>query len=367
MLIQFSVANYRSIKDRATVSLASGAAGSDKELLTAAAFYGANASGKSNILRALVAMSRLVLNETKIMQSTDELPHDPFLLSTETNKASTSFDIVFTHAGKKYKYGFDYDRTTVYAEYLYVYDSAWPTKVFALDRDEDEPDINTRKFPELKKADLLPNMLFLWECDRKQNGAAQAVMRWFRNLVFLGGVTYNDLFDISKRAMQDGAIRKKIAALMQKADFGIADVTSEKADARWTANAGNVPVYLKVQHSVYDESGKKIGSMPFSITEQESYGTYKFFAMSAPIILALEEGRTILIDEFDSNIHPVLTRKIIELFNDAAINTKGAQLNAAFVVVVKEGAGVVHGKRRLWRDAPYIPAGIRRGAGRQQP
>ena len=102
MLLQFSVNNFRSIKDTVTFSMNTASNGATKHsfqvrdyhLLHSAAIYGANASGKSNILKAMGFMRHMVLNTHKITQSTDPLPHDPFRLNTETEQASTYFEIV---------------------------------------------------------------------------------------------------------------------------------------------------------------------------------------------------------------------------------------------------------------------------------
>ena len=116
MLIQFSVRNFKSFKDSFTLDLFTNKddtvcpvyeQGGNK-IYPSAVFYGANGSGKSNVLKAFTMMRRLVLNEDKIIQSTDELPMNRFRLSSETEDDTSAFDITFFSNGKKYKYGFNY-------------------------------------------------------------------------------------------------------------------------------------------------------------------------------------------------------------------------------------------------------------------
>ena len=108
MLIQFSARNYKSFKDTLTLDLFTKKqeavsaiyTEADSNIYSSAVFYGANGSGKSNILKAFAMMRRLVLNEDKIIQSTDVLPINQFRLSSESEDDTTSFDICFVHNGK---------------------------------------------------------------------------------------------------------------------------------------------------------------------------------------------------------------------------------------------------------------------------
>ena len=144
MLLQFSVSNYRSIKDTITLSMLSSSENENSfkikkyNLLNSAVIYGANASGKSNLLRAMGFMGRIVLNKTKVIQSTDTLPHDPFRLNSSTKDASSTFEIVFFIDEIKYRYGFELDNTTVYAEWLYADEKGKESKLFYRDSEEEE-------------------------------------------------------------------------------------------------------------------------------------------------------------------------------------------------------------------------------------
>ena len=152
MLLQFSVNNYKSIKDTITFSMATSSKDEGNsfhvrkyELLKSAVIYGANASGKSNFLKAMSFMSSIVLNKSKVIQSTDKLPHIPFRLSTETQDSSSTFEIVCFINEVKYRYGFELDATTVYSEWLYADEKGKESKLFYREVEE-EHYVNINKF-----------------------------------------------------------------------------------------------------------------------------------------------------------------------------------------------------------------------------
>lgn len=352
MLIQFSVSNFKSIKDEATLSLVSGSSNSmgntvaidNLSLLPSAVIYGANASGKSSVIEAFSMMRDIVLNKNRIvMLSTDELPVNTFLLSSETENAATVFDIVFESSGKRYKYGFEYDNKYIYSEYLFVYDSNRPTCVFDLDI-ESEPKISERH-KELKKIKgKNANSLFLWAADQNGNECAQEVLHWFKSVSVIKSNRVNEnLMPELRKSMSDEIQRKKIVELMKSADFGIEDVklSSESLALSEIPSEGRdimakrklVNDNLTVQrlffdslHTQYDEKNLPIQKISFDMGRDESLGTKSYFYLSASILNALENGTLLFVDELDLSLHPLLSQKIVELFNNLKINKKHAQL-----------------------------------------
>ncbi|MBI3361867.1 MAG: AAA family ATPase, partial [Chloroflexi bacterium] len=134
MLVEFTVGNYKSFKDRVTLSMvASNVMAKDKQLdennvfgvgdelrlLTNAAIYGANASGKSNLIAAMRFMRRFVLGSSKDTQAAEAISVEPFRLSTETSRQPSFFEIVFILSGKRYRYGFEVNVERVISEWLY--------------------------------------------------------------------------------------------------------------------------------------------------------------------------------------------------------------------------------------------------------
>ena len=332
MLIEFSVDNFKSFKDTQTFSMLAGRSkvntfkANDKlSLLSVAAIFGANASGKSSVIHAISTMRRIVLNKDKVFLSNNKLRHEPFRLSTETVNASTSFDIVFIHKEKRYKYGFNYDASCIYDEYLYEYNSIRPTCVFDTDRiNENKSPLNKEKYAELRNIKNKPdNYLYLWLCDQNNNEPAKNVIDFFNSLVsFTGESNSSALLYTFEKFKNDK--EEKIANFVKSADFGIDDVSIDQT----TELAENSKRITKIitKHKVFDEYHNFSKYTDFILNKNESFGTYKFFSIAAPILFALDTGLTIFYDELDASLHPLLLRKIISLFTNTEINKKHAQL-----------------------------------------
>ena len=340
MLVQFTVDNFRSIKDTATLSMVSGSENEknvfvarNQRLLRSAVIYGANASGKSNVLRALAFMRSLVLNEPKIVQSTDVLPHEPFRLSTETARASSTFEVVFIADETKYRYGFEADATMVYAEWLYEDSQGREARLFQRDTEEAVLSVNRSRFPEGRGLKVLDNSLFLWRCDQNGGEKSQRVLRWFRNINLLSGMNTSGYLRYTVEQMEHLEFRDRIMNLVRVADLGIEEIAVEKKQVTEDEiGRMNLPesvrdrITLRTSHSVYDALNNKVGTVKFELGVDESEGTKKYFSLSAPIMDTIRRGRILLIDELDASLHPMLVANLVALFNHPEVNTGNAQL-----------------------------------------
>ncbi len=354
MLLQFSVSNYRSIKDTITFSMLSSLKNENSfkikkyNLLNSAVIYGANASGKSNLLRAMAFMGRIVLNKTKVIQSTDTLPHDPFRLNSSTQDASSTFEIVFFIDEIKYRYGFELDNTTVYSEWLYADEKGKEAKLFYRDS-EDEEYVNP-KFKEgyiffdnpKSKIRVSSNQLFIWKCDQDGGEISKSILKWFSRFNLIDGLDHGGYISYTMKKMEDSTFKNEMINLVKTADIGIENITMEEEDVpldmiekmglpidlkeEILKDGGLKSVSINTYHKKFDENNNEIGNEIFELDDEESLGTRKFFKMSAPILNTLQEGKILIIDELDASLHPMLTKHLIKLFNDKDINTKNAQL-----------------------------------------
>jgi len=346
MLLQFSVNNFRSIKDTVTFSMltaykeaANRFQAGKYDLLTSAVIYGANASGKSNLLRAMLFMRNMVLNKDKVIQSTDPLSHDPFRLNTSTHEASSSFEMVFLIDGIKYRYGFEADATTVYSEWLFEDASGRKeAKLFYRDTEE-EHYVNSARFKEGSgffdtsnaKIKISKNRLFLWQCDQNDGEIAKKILGWFKNFNLIDGLDDRGYLFYTMKMMEDIHFKKEIVKLVKSADIGITNIDIEIEGVEIPQSLVDTILNMKsiklyAYHKLYNQNNIEVGNTEFNLDNDESVGTQKFFKMSAPIINTLQEGKVLMIDELDASLHPVLTQHLIRLFNDPAINTKNAQL-----------------------------------------
>lgn len=354
MLLQFSVSNYRSIKDTITLSMLSSSENENSfkikkyNLLNSAVIYGANASGKSNLLRAMGFMGRIVLNKTKVIQSTDTLPHDPFRLNSSTKDASSTFEIVFFIDEIKYRYGFELDNTTVYAEWLYANEKGKEAKLFY--RDSEEEEYVNPKFKEgyiffdnsKSKIRVSLNQLFIWKCDQDGGEISKSILKWFSRFNLIDGLDHGGYISYTMKKMEDLTFKNEMINLVKTADIGIENITMEEEDVpldmiekmglpidlkeEILKDGGLKSVSINTYHKKFDENNNEIGNEIFELDDEESLGTRKFFKMSAPILNTLQEGKILIIDELDASLHPMLTKHLIKLFSDKNINTKNAQL-----------------------------------------
>jgi len=357
MLVEFTVNNFKSIKDTVKFSMLTSSKdeGNSFEkrkynLLKSAIIYGANASGKSNFLRAMAFMSRFVLNKYKIIQSTDKLPHEPFRLSTETEDASSSFEIVFFIDDIKYRYGFEIDNELVYSEWLYADEKGKEAKLFYRDLEEKEY-VNPNKFVEGykffdkkdEKINVSSNQLLIWKCDNEKDGIiSKSILNWFNRFNMIDGMDHNGYINFTMKKMENENFKEKIIDLVKTADIGIDDIQVEEEEVPLemieklklfdflkdeTINEGDLKsVTLNTLHKKFDSNGNVVGNVLFELEKEESKGTRKFFAMSAPILDTLENGKVLIIDELDASLHPILTQHLIKLFHDENINRNNAQL-----------------------------------------
>ena len=350
MLVQFSVNNFRSIKDTASLNVLVSKSKNDKlknyfsirnyNLLRSTVIYGANASGKSNIVRAIAIMKNLVLNVYKIIQSTDKLPHEPFRLSTQTQNSSTTFEIIFFKNNIKYRYGFEYDNSTVFSEWLFFDEKGKEAKLFFRDIDEDDY-VNREKFKEgyrffdrkNKKINIAENQLFIWKCDQENGQISKSILDWFINLNILDGVTIKE--NITLQLIPK--FKAEILELIKRADIDIEDVSVEEEEIE---DINRLPFRLKddisqkikvsrilvnTKHKKFDEVGNIVGDEEFDLDE-ESTGTRKLFSLAAPIIDTLQKGSVLVLDELEANLHPILTQYLIKLFNNEDTNKNNAQI-----------------------------------------
>jgi len=356
MLVEFSVNNFKSIKNTIKFSMLTSSKDTGNcfshrnyNLLQSSIIYGANASGKSNFLRAMAFMGNFILNKYKILQSTDILPHEPFKLCDDTEDSSSTFEIVFFISETKYRYGFEIDNKQVYSEWLFADKKGKEAKLFFRDTEESEY-VNSNKFKEgnvffdkkEEKTKVSSNQLFIWKCDQNDGEISKSILKWFNKFNMIDGMDHKGYIDFTMKQMENNTFKNEITNLVQTADIGIEDLKvveeeipieiieslplSESMKNNLINDGGAKSVRLNTMHTKYDKDGNNIGEVVFELEKEESKGTRKFFAMSAPILDTLKNGKILIIDELDASLHPILTQHLIKLFHNEAINTKQAQL-----------------------------------------
>lgn len=358
MLIEFSVGNYLSFKEKVTFSMVATdlreATGLDENnvfkiddelsLVKSAAVYGANASGKSNLIKAINFMRWFVLNSSSRTQITDEINVDEFRLSTETINKPSFFEIVFSLNKKIYRYGFELNKKQVISEWLFYTPKIQENKYF--ERDKQKFNV-LKRFSEgqLLESKTRPNALFLSVAAQFNGKVSEQILRWFQKIGILSGIKDNTSETYTLELMEDKKYREDILTLINKLDLGINDIKTQKIAIsldnfpleileelaiRHGKTASEVETLssldVKTIHHKYDSNGTIDSIEEFDLDENESEGTKKLFAFAGPILNTLREGRLLLIDELDARLHPLITKTLVELFNSSETNPNNAQL-----------------------------------------
>ncbi|MFN7513039.1 AAA family ATPase [Microcystis sp.] len=356
MLIGFSVGNYRSFKDVVTLSMvaAEDACSNDEldknnvfkvnqqfSLLKSAAIYGANASGKSNLILAFNFMRRFVMNSAKL-QITDKIDVEPFRLSTETVDKPSFFEIVFQLKNKTYRYGFEVTQKRVVSEWLFCTPRSRETKIFNRQDDKIEYSKNIEQGNILRGL-TKKNTLFLSLAAQFNNSLAVEIVSWFSHLGVVSWLNVEFLKEITLEYLSDRQdLIDDVTKLIKKLDLSIDNLEIESRKISLDSLLQDLPdvvrniisdssgeiksATIKTYHPKYDSTGKMIELEIFGMDNHESDGTKKILALSAPILDTLQRGEVLVIDELDARLHPLMTRSIIELFNSQKTNPKNAQL-----------------------------------------
>lgn len=321
MLIQFTIENHRSIKDSAVISFSASKDTSlescllhpdeKKTLLPALALYGANAAGKSNVLHALMTMRNMVIGSASRISKGQELPWEPFGDTT----AQTAFEAVFIYQNIRYAYGYTFDSKKIYSEYLYHWPNGREALIFS--RDEDVYEFRENVNEQITLSNRTPeNKLYLVSSNDWNLPQTENAYKWFlEKLTFLMEQVPSTAETIAQMISGDEK-KARILKELLLADLGISDVTIKNV-------SGNKPT-ITTTHRIIGEDG----SVDYFqlLMEQESSGTQRYFARIGGWLRSLENGAVLIVDEIEDSLHPLLTKRLIEMIQNSNVNTKGAQL-----------------------------------------
>lgn len=353
MIVGFTVENYRSIDEEIALSFdaATGIKDMDKRgysivanshVLNAMAFFGANASGKSNVFKAINRMRSIVLQSVRLNVG-EELVYDPFLLSDKPTHP-TKFEIEFVDGYDKFKYGFCYTAKRIESEWLIAkYPRRSLKKLFQRDTEGliiDEQNFSEGTAIEAGNIPLNENRLLISLAAQLGGIVSKRIIEWFLTKVSLvSGLKDKSYMRYTRENLHlNEEYKSDILKFISSMDLGFDDVKTEQEDINEMTLPKGLPLELIISlrehpyisastiHKRYNAEGQVIGDIEFDIDEKESDGTKKLFNMAGPIVDAIKKGKSIFIDELDSQLHPLLTRKIVDLFNCPETNPNGAQL-----------------------------------------
>ena len=357
MVLEFSVGNFRSIKEIQTISfVASPIVSKYKEvdenntfqatdkirLLKSLAVYGANASGKSNFIIAFRALMNVILhsfkNEETLFQNII-----PFLLSDETTNKPSYFQVVFILNEVIYRYGFEATNGEIISEWLFSKNQNVSNReAFIFTREKQLIDINDktlksiRKFRNLINNDnpaIRKNALFLTTLAALNEDLSKSFMIFFNNIPALVGLSDRILRqNVDELISNDPELRGEILKMLKESDTNIVNIKAFEPselnmDIETAKNYNNMVKAgdRKILATFHKKNGSKEEVMLY-LDIHGSEGTRKMYEIYPFVFYTLKLGTLLVIDEFDARFHPRLSQKIIDLFNNPKTNPKNAQL-----------------------------------------
>lgn len=347
MIKEFSFGNYRSFKEIQSLNMTASKINeltdnntielSEKQsLLKSKAIYGANACGKSNVVKALVSFIKIIKNSVRDEKVLELIEN--FKLSVETEHEPSFFQLIFEMNKIQYRYGFEVTNKFIKSEWLFAVPKEREVCYFVRENNTIK-DISKLHFEEGYK--LLSiyndsdgenevfrrNSLFLSAVAAMNGKLSKQLINSISSITVLSGLQDKQLYNISGTNLKNEATKNKITEFLKIADVGInsldvidpvtnSDVVQEPPVEylKKMEHSGKIGSVISM-HNKYNEHKEKIGETNLQFLSSQSEGTLKMFEISSFIIKAIENGETLVIDEFDARLHPLVSKKIVELFN----------------------------------------------------
>ncbi|MEO6667970.1 MAG: ATP-binding protein [Ferruginibacter sp.] len=328
MVIEFTVGNFRSIKDKKALSFEATSLKDYPEniietagykLLKSIVIYGANSSGKSNFLFAIEKMKQII-NDSFSLSSTDKIDITPFLLNSETQSKPSYFEILFLINSNRYRYGFEISTELIHSEWLFVSESKTKSEKMLFLRDNDNIDVG-KDFKEGVGVEerTKSNTLFLTVTNQFNGQISSEIIEWFSDLQIFSGLEHNKKKQLTSLFLTDKTLRTSIKGFLNELSLGFNDLKIEDKKNIFES-------IVKTIHNKFDKNGHPIGNTEFDLSSQESSGTNKIYDIAGSITLSLMFGHFLCIDELDAKLHPLLTKAIVQLFHNNETNSNNAQL-----------------------------------------
>ena len=358
VLLAFRAENARSFRDEIEMSLLATAlaekqyvcevpwreGGSPVRVLPAAGVFGANASGKSNLLKIMADMRRYVLRSFRSGVPGGGMPRWPFQLDEQSAKLPSRYEVDIVLAGVRHEYGMELDNDRVVQEWAYRYPKGRAALLFH--RQGDDIELGTAERPRSRKVlDLVrPNALFLSTAAAAGHPILLPLYQWFgRNLRLAEAGSRRSRQMLTAEMLDDESQKEAVLGMLRAADLGITDARKQPLDpAVQEVVRRMVRAFLETEdESEQDESQESNATTELTEVRlihrgvdtevgfdrvDESLGTLVWFGLVGPVIDSLRRGTVLLADELDASLHPELVEHLVRLFQNPETNRKRAQL-----------------------------------------
>ncbi|MGV1061661.1 AAA family ATPase [Clostridium perfringens] len=345
MLVMFRTKNFNSFKDDVILDLRKTKYIQHEnhtfnyknyDLLKTVAIYGANASGKSNLISAIKKYSIFILQQLFKENGMDKKENEealilasPFLLTDNINK-QMEYEMVFFNDGYLFQYGYAIEEKIIKSEWLYVNDEV------IFDRINDEIEFGKKYKKILQKYDKSrSDRLYIGVIDYfiSDENIVEIMKSFKRFFGYKLNIYTSILVDVSVKGLfsdffndeqicKDEKFRQKVVNYVNKIDVGIKNILIDNKKSTYDNDEKQFKSYAV--HNVYNDKGEVIAERPFDFN-MESSGTIRFISIIEEVILMLEHGGTFIVDELSSRLHPVITKFIVDLFQ-SKVNSKNSQL-----------------------------------------
>jgi len=355
VLIEYRVKNFRSFKDEAVLSLV---ADNNRELsetnvfkqgkfelLKCAAIYGPNASGKSNLIRSFSFFKDFFNPSSNIEEKLNKF-FPNFWFNIKSRDMPISYELSFFLGGIRYRYGLEVSRNGIESEYLYFVPRRQEARYFS--RKRDKIYLGTH-FENKKVLDIIqpdpyrPFLYTLGQLNVKQLERVKDIIKYL--MFYIRSAKLPDLFFrrlieklLSSNPNNNIISKDEAVNFLRSFDIAISDISVERVEINMDSDKQLAEIIQVddesvekselltfMHHTLYDEHKNALGEVPIPLP-LESQGTIKLYSLLYPIFHIMKNGGLLLIDEIESSLHPIICKRIIQMFNDPKFNPKNAQL-----------------------------------------
>lgn len=307
-------------------------------VLPVASVYGANASGKTNLLKAMRDLRSLVINSFRHSRPTGSLLRRPFRLDPASRETSTEFTISVVIEGIRWEYGLEYREHQVIEEWAYRYPRGRANLVFHRELESVNLGAEDRAKGRAAQELLRPNALFLSTAAAANHPALFTLYEWFDRNLLLADERNRELRQrFSARLLEDSALAARTLALLKAADLGVTGARVKDLDPEVKVRVtrmveaatedDELPLDLDLDEvaDVTLTHAGVAGDVEFDLAD-ESLGTQIWLGIVGPVVETLAQGTVLLADELDASLHPALVEEVIRLFQSEKSNPRRAQL-----------------------------------------
>ena len=363
MILEFKVENFRSFKTEQVFSMVAESTknkphnvidtalpkGSSVRLLKSAVIYGANASGKSNFLKAFYALRYFIIKSDSFKIDKGIDCYEPFLLDEVSKNVPTKFDVTFIINGIKYHYSVAYNELEVISETLDDYPNIQGRNLYNRKRLEgDYHEINAGK--NLIKTGLpkkvLKNQLILSKFGSEPHEQLNDIYRFF-DAISIGNALDSRRIQVLVEELgkeinkpENKVLAQQVNLLIKAADVNIKNIFVGDISQKEIGTLKSLPFSEKFkdkliddnrsrvfgQHTVFDNEKNEVDTVDFDFRNDISVGTNALFAIGGMILKKLATGGLVVFDELDNSLHPKITRFLIQLFHNPLVNKRNAQI-----------------------------------------